>query len=425
MTGMQDNNRIRAFFVLWSGQVVSLVGTQAVQFALIWWLAERTGSATVLATATLVGLLPITLLGPWAGAVADRRSRKAVMLLSDGAAALVSAALALAFFVGAAGPVAALAALLLRAIASAFHGPAMLAVTSSMVPARHLTRVQGLNQAVQGGMLIVSAPLGALLVAWLPMGGVLLVDVATALVAIAPLAALRIPAQARAANGAASSGSSTWEDLREGLRYVARHGGHRALLALAASINMAIVPAYSLLPLLIQGPLGGGAGTLGTAQSLFGVGTLAGGAVLGAWGGTRRRTRTALAAIAGIGIATLALGLAPAGSPAWVAGAMLAVGVFAALANGPIVAILQATVPLELQGRVFGLYGSLATLATPLGLVLAAPVAQLVGVRAWYVFGGIARAALAILGTVSRSVATLDIPVDTPAPADERGRGAA
>ena len=422
MAGMRDEPRLRPFFVLWSGQAVSLAGTQAVQFALIWWLAERTGSATVLATATLVGLLPLTLLGPWGGAVADRCSRKAVLLLSDGAAALVSAALALAFFAGVAGPTAALAALLLRAIASAFHGPAMLAVTSAMVPERHLTRVQGLNQAVQGGMLIVSAPLGALLVAWLPMGGVLLVDVATALVAIAPLAVLRLPAASRT-SAAAARGASTWDDLREGLRYVAGHRGHRALLGLAASINIAIVPAYALLPLLIQGPLAGGPGALGTAQSAFGVGTLAGGAILGAWGGTRRRTRTALGAIGGIGLATLALGLAPGGWPAWAAGAMLAVGVLAALANGPIVAILQATVPLELQGRVFGLYGSLATLATPMGLVLAAPVAQVVGVRAWYVCGGIACAALAILGSVSRSVATLEAPVD--APAGERGRGAA
>ena len=401
------NHRMAPFFVLWTGQAVSLVGTQAVQFALIWWLAEQTGSATVLAAATLVGILPLALLGPWAGTVADRRSRRGVMLLADGAAALVSAALALGFLAGVVGPTAVLVALLLRAIASAFHGPAMIAVTSSMVPTEHLARVQGLNQIVQGGMLIVAAPLGALLVASLPMAGVAFVDVATALVAIVPLVFLQIPSPSRSSDAAGPS-SSTWGDMRQGLRYVLGHPGHRALLGLAAAINLAIVPAYALLPLLIQGPLAGGPGALASAQSALGVGTLVGGAVLGAWGGTRRRMLTSLAAIAGIGIATVVLGVSPSGMAAFAAGAMLAVGAFAALANGPIVAVLQATVPPELQGRVFGLYGSLATIATPIGLVLAAPVAQLLGVRAWYVAGGLACAALAILGSLSRSVASIE-----------------
>jgi DHA3 family macrolide efflux protein-like MFS transporter len=72
------------------------------------------------------------------------------------------------------------------------------------------------------------------------------------------------------------------------------------------------------------------------------------------------------------------------------------------------VAVLQATVPLDMQGRVFGFYGSLATLATPLGLVLAAPVADALGVRAWYVFGGLACTGLAIVGSFARSVATIE-----------------
>lgn len=415
------HDRLAPFLVLWAGQTVSLVGTQAVQFALIWWLADLTGSPTVLATATLVGILPLALLGPWSGAVADRCRRKAVLLLSDGAAGLVSAVLALAFLAGAAGPVAVLSALLLRAVAAAFHGPAMLAVTSTMVPSQHLARVQGLNHVVQGGMLIVSAPLGAFLVDFLPMYGVLLVDVVTALVAILPLAFVPIPGPARSSD--ATGARSTWDDLREGIRYVLAHAGHRTLLGLAAAINLAIVPAYSLLPLLIQGPLGGGPGVLGSAQSACGLGALAGGAVLGAWGGTRRRMRTALAAIGGIGIATLALGVAPDGAAAWAVGAMLAVGALAALANGPIVAVLQATVPPELQGRVFGLYGSLATAATPLGLVLAAPVAQLFGVRAWYVAGGLACAALAMAGSMSRSVARLEEP--RTASAEQGGTGTA
>ena len=73
---------MRPYWVLWSGQALSLVGSQAVQFAVIWWLTEQTGSATVLATAAFLGLGPQILLGPVIGAMVDRWNRKR-MRLSD------------------------------------------------------------------------------------------------------------------------------------------------------------------------------------------------------------------------------------------------------------------------------------------------------------------------------------------------------
>jgi DHA3 family macrolide efflux protein-like MFS transporter len=320
--------------------------------------------------------------------------------------AAVSAVLALGFATGPMAPVTVLAALLARGVGGALHGPAMLAATSRMVPAEHLARIQGLNQVVQGGMLIVSAPLGALLVAWLSMPWVLVVDVLTALVAIVPLAFVAVPGPERAPGDAPAR--SAWADLRDGLSFVASRAGHRSLLGLAAAINLCLVPAFALLPLLIHGPLGGQVGALGAAQSAFGVGTLVGGAVLGAWGGTRRRIETALGAIAGIGLVTAGLGVAPAGAAGAAAIGMGVLGALGALANGPIVAVLQATVPAAVQGRVFGLYGSLATLATPIGLVLAAPLAELAGIRVFYVAGGVACAALAVLGASSRAIRRIE-----------------
>ena len=60
------------FFTIWSGQALSLFGSSLVHFALIWWLTQKTGSATVLAFATLAGMLPQVLFGPFAGALVDR-----------------------------------------------------------------------------------------------------------------------------------------------------------------------------------------------------------------------------------------------------------------------------------------------------------------------------------------------------------------
>ena len=89
------------FFSIWTGQTLSSVGSVAGQFALIWWITERTGSATVLATASLVALAPSVLLRPFVGVLVDRLNRKRVMMISDTFIALVSLWLAYLFWTGA------------------------------------------------------------------------------------------------------------------------------------------------------------------------------------------------------------------------------------------------------------------------------------------------------------------------------------
>ena len=128
-----------------------------------------------------------------------------------------------------------------------------------MVPERHLTRIQGLQQAVQGGALIVTAPLGALLVTALPMAAVMAVDVVTALVALAPLAFITVPQPERApVEDVALGFRSTWRDIVSGVTYLRERAGHVPLLAMATVVNLCMVPAFALLPLLVV-ELGGGA----------------------------------------------------------------------------------------------------------------------------------------------------------------------
>ena len=88
---------MRTFWTLWSGQAFSLVGSQASQFALVWWLTEQTGSPAILSTATLVALLPSVVLGPAIGALVDRWSRRLTMIVADSAVALGSLVLAWVF----------------------------------------------------------------------------------------------------------------------------------------------------------------------------------------------------------------------------------------------------------------------------------------------------------------------------------------
>lgn len=376
------------FWLLWGSQAVSLAGSFAVQFAIIWWLTSTTGSATILATATLVGLVPQVLLGPFFGALVDRWNRKRIMLIADSVIALASAWLAWMFYVEAAAIGHVFFVLGVRAIGGALHGPAMLASTSLMVPEEHYVRVQGLNQALVNGSPLLAAPVGALLVSWLPMSSILLVDVGTALIAVIPLLFVVVPQPASEQNG--SEQSTVVADVIEGIQYLRQHREQMYLVSGATFVNFCIVPAFALLPLYVLQELDGGAWYLSGLQLLFGVGGVVGGSLLASWGGFERRIYTVIMGFACMGAATFIIGIAPANSHWMPATAMFFVGAAAAMISGVIMAMLQSQVAADYQGRLFSLLGSIAGAMTPLALLLAAPVAELLGIRFWYVAGGAA-----------------------------------
>jgi len=373
------------FFTIWTLQQLSLVGSQLVQFALVWWLTKTTGSATVLATATMVAILPQVLIGPFSGALIDRFSRRMVMIIADGSIALASVWLAYMYFTGAVQVWHIYVIMAARAIGGGFHWPAMSASTAMMVPEKHLTRVAGLNQTMQGVVNIVSPPLGAILLAVLPMYGILGIDVVSAAIAIAPLLFIPIPQPERTGGEAKPS---YFAEVRAGFRYVWRWKGLLWLIGIAMLINFAVNPAFSLLPLLVRKHFSGGALQLSWLESAFGIGVILGGVALSIWGGFKRRIFTTLSGVIGMGAGIFLIGLLP-GSGLWYAiGSLFLIGLMQAFANGPLTALLQSTVDPGMQGRVLALLGSLVTAMSPLSLALAGPIADMIGIQFWYVLGG-------------------------------------
>jgi DHA3 family macrolide efflux protein-like MFS transporter len=399
---------MRTYWTIWSGQALSLAGSQASQFGLIWWLTLETGSPAVLSTATLCALLPAVVLGPAIGALVDRWNRRVTMLVADGAVALGSLVLAGLFLTGRASTTSVLLFLVWRAIGGAFHAPALMSATSLMVPDESLGRIQGVNQMLQGGLGIVTAPLGALLLGLVGMTGLMALDVVTALLAIVPLLFVRVPEPERRSEPATSWRAAFVYDIGAGLRYLRGLPGHIALIGYASVINLFLVPAFALLPLLVLEELGGSVGMQAWLTSAIGAGIVGGGLALSVAGGSGSRVRTALASIVGLGAATVALGLTPASFPAMAVVAILLVGVFSAMANGCIAAILQGTIAPEYQGRVFTLLTSCAVAMTPLGLVLATPLADVAGVRAWYLAAGVVCAAMGMTAFLVRPIVQIE-----------------
>ena len=377
------------FFTIWTGQAFSLFGSSLVQFALVWWITKSTGSATLLATATLVAMLPQIILGPFAGALVDRWNRRIVMMVADGAIALVSLGLAALFLLGWVQVWHVFVVMTLRAVGAAFHFPAMQASTSLMVPDNQLARIGGFNQMLGGLMAIIAPPVGALSLAVLPIGGVLLIDVATAAIAVGTLAFIRIP-QPPAAATAGTAPTSVWQEMAAGFRYVYGWSGMLALGAVAMLLNFFLTPAFSLLPILVTKYFGGSALDLGSMESGFGIGVIAGGLLLGAWGGFKKKIYTTLIGVAGMGLGILLIGLTPPSILALAIAGMVVAGLMNPIANGPLQAIFQASVAPEMQGRVFALIGAATSLISPLSLLVAGPISDLLGIRVWYWVAGLA-----------------------------------
>ena len=394
----------RDFFTIWGGQIFSILGSSLVQFALIWYLTKTTQSAVVLATASIVALLPQVILGPFAGAIVDRGNRRRIMIAADGSIAAATLVLFALFFFGMIQPWHIYAVMFVRSLASAFHYPAMTASTSLMIPKEHLTRIQGVNQMMSGGINIIAAPLGALLLEVLDVQGILLIDIVTALIAITPLLFIAIPqpAIAPAANG--SGLKVVWDDLKDGFRYVRGWRGLMALFLVATGINFVLSPAFTLLPLLVNKYFGLGAVQLGWIEAAFGIGIVIGGLVLGAWGGFKRKIITSLCGLLLIAVSMAAIGLIPATAFPLAIGVYALTGFGIPITDGPVFSIIQGTVDPQMQGRVISLIGSSATLMMPISLAIAGPAAERFGLQTWYLVGGILCALIALFSLTSRSL---------------------
>jgi DHA3 family macrolide efflux protein-like MFS transporter len=379
------SKQMRPFLVIFSGQAFSLFGTRLVQFALVWYLTSQTGSAQVLTTASIAAIIPQVVIAPFAGALVDRWNRRRVMMISDSLIAGAILILAILFAFDRVEVWHIYLAMLFRSAGGAFQWPAMQASTSMMVPKQHLSRVAGLNQSLQGLVAIVAPPTGALLLELLPIQYVLAVDVATAVLAVGPLVFISIPQPER--GDVSARGVLT--DMKVGFKWLWSRKPLVMIMGISLMINLVTNPAFTLLPLLITSYFKGGAIELAWVQSANGIGMILGGITLGVWGGFKSKSRTAFSAIFIGSLGLLGFSQTPA-DMFWLGIACVFVfGFMNAIGNSSFFSVLQVVVPHEIQGRVFTLIMASSIAVSPIGLVIAGPVAELLGIRFWFVIAGL------------------------------------
>jgi DHA3 family macrolide efflux protein-like MFS transporter len=271
----------------------------------------------------------------------------------------------------------------------AFQQPAMTSSTSLMVPDKHLARIAGANQTLQGVINIVAPPLGALLLELYSTQAVLMIDIATAALAILPLLFIRIPQPARQLQSDGSLQNTSYlQDLRQGFAYVVHWKGLLGLILLAMALNFLLIPVSSLMPLVITKIFHGDASQQGWVESMSGLGLIIGGIMLSIWGGFKRRIITSLSGVIGIGLGVVSAGLVPRDMFYLLFISTFLMGFSTVFANGPLMAIMQSTVAPEMQGRVFSLLTAGASAMMPLSLLIAGPISDRFGIRFWYLMGG-------------------------------------
>jgi DHA3 family macrolide efflux protein-like MFS transporter len=403
-----SNQWMKKFLPIWSAQLFSLLGSSLVQFALVWYLTQKTGSAVILTTATLMSVLPEVVLAPFAGALVDRWNRRIVMILSDGATAFFTLILAVLFALNQVQVWEIFVVLFLRSIGGIFQWPAMSSSTSLMVPEEHLSRVAGINQAIRGSLNIVAPPLGALLMTLLAFYQVISIDIITAVIAITPLFFIMVPQPERSSEASKVNLKVVLKDMEEGFNFMKSWPGLLILAGVAAFINLVLVPTDSLMPLLVTQYFKKGVWELSLLDSMMGIGIVVGGVLLGIWGGFKNKVVTSMFGVMGIGLGIMLVGVVPAGLfPLAVAGTAL-FGFMMPMANGPMQALMQSKVPPEIQGRVMSFVSSICAAMMPVGLLISAPVVKATSLQTWFWVSGAVTILLGLSGFFIPQVLELD-----------------
>ena len=387
---MEQPRGMTAFTIVWIGQVVSLLGSAMTAFALTIWAFEETGQATVLALVAFFSFGPTVLLSPVAGALVDRWNRRLVMMLSDLAAGLSTIVVLILF---ATNQLEIWHLYVTGAFAGAFQAfqfPAYSAAVTMMLSKEQYARASGmlsLAQSASGVLAPVAA--GALLG---PVGivGILLIDVVTFVTAVGTLLFVHIPQPEKTADGEESE-SNLLQQSVFGFRYIYRRPSLLALQTVFFFMNFVAAFTLVLLSPMILARTGNDELLLGTVQSVGAIGGVAGGLVLSAWGGPRRRVHGVLLGMFGVSLlGQIPLGIGR-GLLLWGAG-NFALNFMIPILNGSNQAIWQAKVAPDLQGRVFAVRRLIGQITFPLATLVAGPLADYVFEPAMMAGGALAGA---------------------------------
>ncbi|MCC6802339.1 MAG: MFS transporter [Anaerolineae bacterium] len=365
---------MRAFMVVWAGQVFSLLGSAMTQFALTIWAYERTGSATALALVAFFGFGPALLFSPIAGALVDRWNRKLVMMISDLGGGVATIVILILYASGQLEVWHLYITSAIWGVANAFQWPAFSAAITLMLPKKQYARANGLMGLADSAASVFAPILASVLLVAVGVGGIMIIDIVTFVFAVGALAFVHVPQpQVTTSEGAAKA--SLWKDSIFGFRYILRRPSLLGLQLTFFFINLTGSFCVVLAAPMILARTGNNETALATVQSVGAVGGIIGGLMLSVWGGPRRRIHGVLLGMICVSLFGEVFMGAGQVIVIWAA-AWFIRALFLPILNGSNQAIWQAKVAPELQGRVFSARRMIAQVTGPVSMLVAGPLAD-------------------------------------------------
>ena len=393
---MEINKKWRSQFVIVAlGQAVSMLGSHGVQFALIWWLAEKTSSPLMLGISGIVAYLPMSLFSPIAGIAADRYNRKFISIFSDmtmGMNALIYAVLL--FFLDL--PVWTVFVMLcVRGIGSTFQQPAIQSIIPQLVPKDQLVKTNGWMQLLNSGSFLLGPVIGASLYAIFPMSVVLMSDVVGAILASVALAVVKIPKLEKTEN----EKQRFVTEIKEGLQ-VFREDKKLFYIVIAEALCMFFyAPLSSFYPLMTSDYFDLSAMYGSAVELSFAIGMMVSSLLFSSVLKVERKIRVSFIGLLGMGIASVICGVIPPVYIGWFffAASCICLGAAGNVHTIPLTAYIQETVAPKKMGRAFSVLTLISSVTMPVGLLFSSPIAEKVGVNVWFFISGLCMLTLTTL----------------------------
>lgn len=385
---IQKNWKTKYLFMI-AGQSLSLIGSTAVQFSVIWWLSTTLGSPIILVFASIAAYIPNILLGSFVGVWLDQLNKKYVIIAADVFTGVISVIFALTFYLGTPTVWMTLFFLGLRAIGGVFQFPAIQAVVPSIVPKDQLIQANAWDQFLQSGALMIGPVLGAVMYAALPLPIILFSDLAGAVIASISLMPVKIPYTVRVDDNP----MGFVREWKEGLQIFLMDKRLFVLTLSAAICMIFFMPITAFYPLMTSDYFQGTACEASSVELLYSAGMMSGTFVINRFGNKLQYNAICAAFIGlfGLGSTTLISGFLPKSDEAfWIFAFMcFGMGISAVFYNIPYIAYMQETIPSIYHGRAFSLLNSIISLTMPLSLLVAGPVSEIKGIQFWFSFSGI------------------------------------
>jgi len=385
----------RDFRLYVAGQVISVTGTWVQSLALSWLVYRLTHSTLLMGTVAFSGQIPVLVLGPLGGLVADRFPRRHIVILMQSLMMVQASALAILTFSGAIQVWMIVVLAVVMGTLNAFEIPARQALYVHMVGKEDLPNAIALNSMTFNAARVVGPSMGGIFVAAFGEALCFLINAISYLAVLACFLIMRTPEPGRTAP------PSPMEHLRSGFRYAWNHKPVRALLILTALMNFGSAPPLALGPMFADAIFHRGAQGLGLVLGVFGIGAVVGTLVLASETSTSKLPSIISFNAIGVAAGLLTYAWAPV-FPVLLVGA--AVGGFCtmrqlAATNG----LIQTIIDDDFRGRIMALYSMMVIGMLPLGNFAAGAIAEHVGVRWAVCLGGLLVLAAAMDFLRSRS----------------------